>query len=108
MEALLLGLARHAERHRRSRPGGDRRGLGTSSVLWRVRMVRMRDVPISDDMIRLGQFLKLADLVSVGSDARPLLASGAVRVNGETELRRGRQLLRGDIVELHQAKVRVA
>jgi ribosome-associated protein len=60
----------------------------------------MTTVPISDDSIRLGQFLKLADLADSGSDARELVADGAVRVNGEPELRRGRQLVRGDVVEV--------
>ena len=63
----------------------------------------MREVPVSDAQIRLGQFLKLADLVETGSQARPLLESGAVRVNGETETRRGRQLRRGDVVEVEGA-----
>jgi ribosome-associated protein len=60
----------------------------------------MTTVPIADDSIRLGQFLKLADLADSGSDARALLEDGAVRVNGEVELRRGRQLVRGDVVEV--------
>jgi ribosome-associated protein len=57
-----------------------------------------RIVPIRDEAIRLGQFLKLADLVDTGSDAKPLLADGLVSVNGEVETRRGRQLVRGDVV----------
>lgn len=59
-----------------------------------------RVVPIRDESIRLGQFLKLADLVEQGSDVRPLLAEGLVTVNGEVETRRGRQLVKGDVVEL--------
>lgn len=58
------------------------------------------DVPIRDEMIRLGQFLKLANLIENGSDAKDLLAEGLVQVNGEVELRRGRQLVKGDLVEL--------
>lgn len=65
------------------------------------------DVPISDDMIRLGQFLKLANLIDSGSDARILLADGSVRVNGEPERRRGRQLRRGDVVTVQDHHVRV-
>ncbi len=57
-------------------------------------------VPISDDSIRLGQFLKLAGLADSGSDARLLLDAGEVTVNGEEETRRGRQLHRGDRVEV--------
>ncbi len=59
-----------------------------------------RVVEIREDGIRLGQFLKLADLVDAGSDAKPLLAQGLVTVNGEVERRRGRQLVRGDLVTL--------
>ncbi len=66
------------------------------------------DVPISDDMIRLGQFLKLANLIDSGSDARILLEDGSVRVNGESERRRGRQLHRGDVVTVQDHQVRVA
>jgi len=57
-------------------------------------------VPIRDSSIRLGQFLKLADLIDQGADAKPLLATGDVTVNGEVETRRGRRLVRGDVVTL--------
>jgi ribosome-associated protein len=57
-------------------------------------------VPISDDSIRLGQFLKLANLADSGADARGLVEAGEVLVNGEPEVRRGRQLHRGDHVEV--------
>ncbi|WP_273651423.1 RNA-binding S4 domain-containing protein [Cellulomonas fimi] len=60
----------------------------------------MTQVPIADDSIRLGQFLKLADLAETGAQARELLDDGAVTVNGEPESRRGRQLVRGDRVDV--------
>ena len=65
------------------------------------------DVPIRDESIRLGQFLKLANLIESGSDAKPLLADGRVAVNGEVETRRGRQLVPGDVVTLGPASARV-
>ena len=68
----------------------------------------MRELPIDDDMIRLGQFLKLADLVDTGGAGKILIASGDVLVNGETETRRGRQLRPGDVVEVFGRRVRVA
>jgi ribosome-associated protein len=68
----------------------------------------MREVPITTDTIRLGQFLKLADLVEVGSDVKLLLEDGAVTVNGEPESRRGRTLTRGDVVTVDGADLRVA
>lgn len=66
------------------------------------------DVPIRDESIRLGQFLKLANLVESGADAKPVVQQGLVRVNGEVETRRGRQLRRGDVVELGGVTARVA
>jgi ribosome-associated protein len=67
----------------------------------------MREVIIRDDTIRLGQFLKLADLIDAGGDVKSLLAREAVAVNGETETRRGRQLARGDVVRVVGTEVRV-
>jgi ribosome-associated protein len=65
------------------------------------------DVPITDGSIRLGQFLKLANLIDTGSDAKALIAEGAVRVNDEVETRRGRQLRPGDRVSVGQQVARV-
>lgn len=65
------------------------------------------DVPIRDEVIRLGQFLKLANLIDTGSEAKPVLAQELVSVNGETETRRGRQLRPGDVVELGGQAARV-
>ncbi|SUA41013.1 ribosome-associated protein [Nocardia africana] len=65
-------------------------------------------MPIEDEVIRLGQFLKLANLIDSGSEAKTVIAAGLVRVNDEVELRRGRQLHAGDVVELAGHRVRVA
>jgi len=66
-----------------------------------------RDVPIREASIRLGQFLKLADLIDNGADAKPLLMRGLVSVNGELETRRGRQLVKGDVVTVGEDVVDV-
>jgi ribosome-associated protein len=65
------------------------------------------EVPITDDTIRLGQFLKLASLIDSGADAKSVIADGLVRVNGEVEVRRGRQLHPGDTVALGEESARV-
>ena len=49
--------------------------------------------------IKLGQALKAANLVEMGSDAKEVILNGEVSVNGEIELRRGRKLVPGDVVE---------
>lgn len=58
----------------------------------------IRVVEIRDDVIRLGQLLKLADLADDGTEAKELIAAGQVLVNGEVETRRGRQLSVGETV----------
>jgi len=68
----------------------------------------MREISIRTDSIRLGQFLKLADLIDVGSDVKSLLADGEVTVNGAPEDRRGRQLVRGDVVRVAGVSLTVA
>jgi len=70
-------------------------------------MAVVQDVPVDREGIRLGQFLKLAGLIESGADAKLPLAQGEVLVNGASETRRGRQLVRGDVVRLgpHGARV---
>jgi ribosome-associated protein len=69
--------------------------------------VDAREVPIREDSIRLGQLLKLADLVEAGAEVKPLMVQGLVSVNGEVETRRGRQLVKGDVVTLGDESVLV-
>jgi ribosome-associated protein len=66
-----------------------------------------QNVPIDDESIKLGQFLKLANLVETGAEAKQLLAGGVVRVNGEVETRRGRQLEVGDVVSVAAQSAKV-
>ncbi|EME64378.1 hypothetical protein G352_12384 [Rhodococcus ruber BKS 20-38] len=65
------------------------------------------EVPIRDESIRLGQFLKLASLIESGAEAKEVIAQGLVSVNGEVEVRRGRQLHVGDVVEIGAEAARV-
>ncbi len=68
----------------------------------------MRDVTIRDEVIRLGQLLKLAGIVGAGRQGKALLADGAVQVNGEPETGRGRQLRAGDVVDAAGERLRVS
>jgi len=54
---------------------------------------------ISTEFIRLEQFLKFCGLADTGGQAKLMIKAGEVMVNGETELRRGRKLYPGDVVE---------
>ncbi|RLV55529.1 RNA-binding S4 domain-containing protein [Aeromicrobium phragmitis] len=60
----------------------------------------IEDVVISSDVIRLGQLLKYVGVAESGAQAGSLIAAGDVRVNGDVETRRGRQLVRGDVIEV--------
>ncbi|GLB66252.1 MULTISPECIES: RNA-binding S4 domain-containing protein [Micrococcaceae] len=68
----------------------------------------IEDVHIRDEMIRLGQLLKLANLAEDGLQAKEFIEDAQVQVNGETETRRGRQLHPGDTVSFGGRTVRVA
>ena len=65
------------------------------------------ELPIRDEMIRLGQLLKLASLVEDGVEAKALIDNGLVQVNGEIEERRGRQLHPGDTVGVNGITLRI-
>ncbi len=66
-----------------------------------------REVGIRGEMIRLGELLKLAGIAGTGGEAKALLASTAVLVNGEPDNRRGRQLRAGDEVQVGEERLRV-
>jgi ribosome-associated protein YbcJ (S4-like RNA binding protein)/GNAT superfamily N-acetyltransferase len=80
---------------------------GTAVQLTAELEAPLREVVVHDSAIRLGQLLKLAELVDTGSEAKTLLATGTVEVNGEAEVRRGRQLQDGDEVRAADRAVRV-
>jgi ribosome-associated protein len=66
-----------------------------------------RDIAIRGEMIRLGQLLKLADVVDGGGEVKDFLAEVDVTVNGEAEDRRGRQLHPGDVVVAGDEELRI-
>lgn len=59
----------------------------------------MDSIQIRDDFIKLGQALKLAGLVDSGVEAKEVITSGQVKLNGRTELQRGKKIVDGDVVE---------
>ena len=66
-----------------------------------------REIKIRGDVIRLGELLKLAGVVATGGEAKLLLASTEVLVNGEPDNRRGRQLHPGDEIRVGDEHLRV-
>lgn len=62
--------------------------------------LNMEQVSIHTEYIKLSQFMKLAGLVSQGSDSKIYLAEGMVTVNGVVATERGKKIRNGDIVEV--------
>ncbi len=58
------------------------------------------EIRIRDEFIKLGQALKLAGLVENGAEAKERIQGGDVKVNGETDTRRGRKCVPGDVIEM--------
>ena len=58
---------------------------------------------VGDRPINLTQVLKLAGLVMHGGEAKAYIAEGHVRVNGEVEYRKRRQMAVGDVGALEGA-----
>ena len=67
----------------------------------------MEVIKLRDDHIKLGQALKAAGLVESGVMAQEVIVDGQVRVNGETDTRRGHKLYAGDIVTFNGEEIRI-
>lgn len=63
-------------------------------------MTEPEAIEITGDMIRLGQLLKFANVAESGAQAGSMITDGDVLVDGEVETRRGRQLMRGALIEV--------
>ncbi len=67
----------------------------------------MRNVDITTEPIQLYKILKFEGLVSNGGEAKAAVAEGLVRVNGQTETRKRKQIVSGDIIEFGDEKMRI-
>jgi ribosome-associated protein len=62
---------------------------------------------LTTEYIELYKLLKLEGLVSSGAEAKMLIADGHVRVNNETELRKRKKIIIGDIIEFDAQTISV-
>lgn len=67
----------------------------------------MIEITIKDDFIKLGQALKLANVVSDGVEAKIVINEGQVKVNNETDTRRGRKVYEGDVISFDGNEIKV-
>lgn len=64
-------------------------------------------IHLREDYIKLGQALKAAGLVQSGVDAKFAVQDGLVKVNGQVEIRRGKKLVVGDVIEFNGENVKI-
>lgn len=67
----------------------------------------MQEIKVRDEFIKLGQALKAAGLVDSGVEAKIVVQDGLVEVNGETDTRRGRKLVPGDVITFDGKSVKI-
>ena len=67
----------------------------------------MEIIKLKDEFIKLGQALKAANLVEDGVEAKYVIQDGLVKVNGETDTRRGRKLYDVDLVTYDGQEIKI-
>ena len=72
-----------------------------------MRAMETIDFELDRDFVELNQLLKLAGLCDSGGAGKQLVASGAVRVDGEVELRKTAKLRAGQVVTLDDVAIRI-
>ncbi|HZK34138.1 MAG TPA: RNA-binding S4 domain-containing protein [Bacillota bacterium] len=63
----------------------------------------MDKIKINTEFIKLSQLLKWINIAESGAMASHMIGEGLVKVNGESELRRGRKIYPGDKIEVEKA-----
>jgi ribosome-associated protein len=76
--------------------------------MGKISSVEPTTITIESEYITLGQFLKFAGIISMGSEAKSYLSQNEAVVNGEKEARRGRKLRPGDLVVLPKEIYQIA
>lgn len=64
-------------------------------------------IRVGEEFIRLGQVLKATGIAENGGQAKEIIQDGLVKVNGETETRRGRKLYKDDVVSCEENEIKI-
>lgn len=60
---------------------------------------------MTKEPVELFKILKFEGLVASGGEAKSVIAEGLVKINGEIETRKRKQIVSGDIIEFGQEKL---
>lgn len=61
----------------------------------------MKEIKIKTEYIKLDSLLKYADVAGSGGEAKFLIKSGLVNLNGQTATERGKKIRQNDIIEVY-------
>ena len=86
---------------------GDLIKTRSISFVLKQRNRGIMELKIREEFIKLGQALKAAGLVENGAEAKEAVQAGEVKVNGETDTRRGRKCVPGDVIEYRGETVKL-
>lgn len=67
----------------------------------------MEKIKIDTEFIKLDQFLKMVNIAGSGGQAKIMILSEDVKVNGQIETQRGKKLRSGDIIEVDNKKFQI-
>ena len=67
----------------------------------------MQEIQINQEPIELVKILKFLNIAASGGEAKIVISTGQVLVNGRIETRKGKKIYSGDIVEIGENKIRV-
>jgi len=67
----------------------------------------MQRIKIDDEYIKLDQLLKYSSVVGSGGEAKLMILSGEVKVNGKITTQRGKKIKQGDIVKFGDIEIEV-
>jgi len=67
----------------------------------------VREVEISREPVELYKILKFEGLMPSGAEAKRVISEGLVQVNGETELRKRRKIISGDVISFQDETLKI-
>jgi ribosome-associated protein len=67
----------------------------------------MEKIKIDTEFIKLDQFLKMVNIAASGGQAKIMIMSEDVKVNGAVETQRGKKLRSGDMIEAEGRKFQI-
>ncbi|MCQ2752659.1 MAG: S4 domain-containing protein YaaA [Bacilli bacterium] len=67
--------------------------------------IKNQTITLKTPYITLGQLLKLTRVVGSGGEVKAFLASNSVKINGTVDIRRGRKLYKGDVIDFGSEKI---